>query len=314
MAIRLNILSKFKWAAALSIAGLAGCAGVQTIPGADRVELIDVRSMPKMEPEFEYDSLGELTAKDGSGCGLFGSTGKEKVVVDDIKNQVAKLGGDAFLIKLWDPPRMRGMCLDNTFTAGGQAVMVWRPHYLEPREKKIEQREVVDVEYDKLWSALVDYVSATDFKIRTYEKESGLLTLEFDATKLQDYADCGVLEFRIASGTVRRSAPYVREHRQRMRFDGQMNLRVRPEGSGRTSVFINARYNLLLQFPTPTVRNARPIPDIAWTFLTNQPATVELQKEQSSDPAAVFRTCQPTYAAEQKILDGIAAIARMSRE
>ena len=207
---------------------------------------------------------------------------------------------------------MKNICFDNTFTVAGKAAKVWHFHYVEPVTKKIEQREMVAVDFDRLWAALVDYVSSTDFKVRTYEKESGLLTLEFDATKLQDYADCGLVEFRLADGTLRRSAPYVREFRQRLRFDGQMNLRVRPEAPGQTSVYINARYNLIMQHPDRRGRDGRPAPDSTWTFITNQPVTTELTKDQSGSDTPVFRTCQPTYAAEQKILDGIAAIARMS--
>lgn len=288
----------------VGFATLAGCAGLPLEPGAERVQFVDVRTMPNQQPDFEYDNLGPVVGEDGAGCGLFGYWGDREDAEARIKNATARLGGDTILFTLWQPPHDIPLCRDNVYKIAGTAAKRWWPYYTPPVLSPEDQKKTIPVEYGKAWTALIDYVSSSFFKIKTYEKDSGLLTLEFGEHTIAKFADCGTWELKTWEGQLVRSAPYAMEFQERMELGGQMNLRVKPEEGGKTSIFINTLYRVKQTVPM------KPHPDktYSWEFTTNQSAVTVLDAVPDYEPS--HRTCLPTHAAERQILEGISAIAK----
>jgi hypothetical protein len=73
----------------------------------------------KADPDGNYQELGPITATDGSGCGLFGSTGTYDNAVFKIKALAAKRGGDYVQIFNLREPYFRPGCFDNAYVVSG---------------------------------------------------------------------------------------------------------------------------------------------------------------------------------------------------
>lgn len=282
---------------------VAGCASVPLEPGAERVQFVDVRKMPDLQPDFEYDSVGSVSGEDGAGCGLYGHRGDRDDVEVRIKNATARLGGDTVLITFWQLPHMKMVCYDNVYKIAGTAAKRWWPYYTAPLPTQVDQRKTIPVEYSKAWTALIDYVSSSFFKIKTYEKDSGLLTLEFGEHDIPKFVDCGTWQLKTRDGQLKRTAPYAKEFQQRLTLNGQVNLRAKAEEGGKTSVFINTLYLVNMNTTNEMGRSLT----YRWEFTTNKAHTLELDTAPEYDTPR--RTCQPTHEAERQILKGITAIA-----
>ena len=94
--------------------------------------------------------------------------------------------------------------------------------------------------FDETWQALVNHVSESFFKIDNFEKDSGLITLEFGASDLARYIDCGLWEH------VNFNGPYVTylEHNYGAKLKGRMNISTRIINAQKTEVRVNTRYVL----------------------------------------------------------------------
>jgi hypothetical protein len=73
----------------------------------------------KADPDGSYQELGPITATDGSGCGLFGTTGTYDNAVFKIKALAAKRGGDYVQIFNLREPYFRPACFDNAYVISG---------------------------------------------------------------------------------------------------------------------------------------------------------------------------------------------------
>lgn len=284
---------------------LAGCAGVQLSPEAERVKIYDMRDKPNQQPKFEYDSLGEIVGEDGSGCGLFGSTGDADTAHAMLKESAAKLGADSVLLTYKEVPHMSGMCFSNNYILKGTAAKRWLGFYVNPEElQPMAQRVTIHKSYDQTWSALVDYISSSFFKINTYEKDSGLMTLDFSEAEISKYVDCGTLEYRTWDNILKRTAPYAKEFQDRMKLNGQLNLRVKAEADGTTSLFVNSSYHVTIQTETNSGTRTS-----TWDFPTRKSATTEVVVNAKTNQTE-SRTCQSTNIAEKYVLNGVSALIK----
>lgn len=297
--------SRLIWVFPFILLSMGGCGSLALQPGAERVAMYDVRNLPDQKPDFEYDALGPVTAKDGSGCGLFGSSGDRDTARTRLFNNTASLGGDSIILTYFEAPHMSGICFSNQYLYKGIAANRWWPHYIAPTPvTKFRQSIEIKGNYDKVWTALVDYVSASFFRIATYEKESGLLTLDFSEADISRYVDCGTWELRTWDGTLKRSEAYAKEFQDSMSLQGQMNLRVKQTSPGVISLYVNTRYDLVLQYH----HNKRRTETYKWNFVTNKSATsyvINNTETREKEP----RICKPTNSAENYIMNGIQAIA-----
>ena len=174
------------------------------------------------------------------------------------------------------------------------------PETTPPRANEI----VLNATYDQTWEALIDHASSTFFAIDTFERDSGLMTLSFGASDVDRFIDCGNITIRQGDVAVVFDGPYL-EYIQgnfRNQLQGQMNIVVRPQGTFRTEVRVNARYVY-----TVTADPRAGSPPMVFSFDSNGSDTVVV------DPRALFggaisrRTCQPTSVAENSVIEGIQA-------
>lgn len=166
------------------------------------------------------------------------------------------------------------------------------PTYTPPTSsglKPIDNTRTIDASFNDTWKALINYVSGSYFRIRNFEKASGLLTLSFGEADIPKFVDCGTWQ---ESGG--EPEPYI-DRNEGFQLDGQMNLFVEPVTAHRTRVRVTTHYVL------------RDNSGDVYSFTSNSPATIEVNdRARGTIPT---RTCRSTHAAEKQILTGISAIS-----
>ena len=176
--------------------------------------------------------------------------------------------------------------------------------YEEPVQIDYTKSVTFNEPFDVVWDGVIDYATESFFAISSYEKDSGLMTLSFTSTP-ENYVDCGKW---IVNGTVN---DYVQFMRLRpgtsVTLNGVMNLRVVERSEGQTTLTSNARYILnITQSGFSYDLNYNRVPYSYSDTYTFDSRSVE--KLAISNPTAgtiPFRTCGPTGAAEQAILNGV---------
>ncbi len=147
----------------------------------------------------------------------------------------------------------------------------------------------INKDFNTVWTALMEYATSTFFNIKAFEKDSGLLTLQFGAGDATMFVDCGYVE---PGGR-----PYITLLQTsgvaNANLDGSMNIFVKPYSPNNTQIKINSRYVL-------SIKDG----GYQQTFAFD---TGGYDKKLIS---TTMITCQPTHKAEQTILEGIQKIAQ----
>lgn len=159
-----------------------------------------------------------------------------------------------------------------------------------------QYERVVNKSFDDTWTSLIDYTSQAFFGIDRFEKASGLMTLNFGSSEPARFIDCGHMKTQAGAQSV--DMPYAKYLNERLgaKLDGKMNLVVRSVDPKRTLVRVNARY----AFVVPAQAQIRAE---TWTFDSGGEATVTVVGAIAG--TIPTRTCRPTYAAEQSVLDAV---------
>jgi len=156
---------------------------------------------------------------------------------------------------------------------------------------------VIDKSFDQTWSALIQYAGSAFFGIDNFEKQSGLLTLSFGASRPSDFITGGHWK---ASGVVRFDGDYVDYCVKYLNgaLQGKMNIVVVALEPNKTKVTVKARYIF-------TAGNSETGID-TWSFDSGgwDTRTVSRAAAGTSDS----RTLMPTYKAEKAILDALEQI------
>lgn len=93
-----------------SIALISGCAERPRLhEGADQVHVA------KNDPPAGSVYVTEISAQDGSGCGLWGQKGTYANAVTVLRNEALKVGADYVQIMGRDTPNLEYGCYDNTY-------------------------------------------------------------------------------------------------------------------------------------------------------------------------------------------------------
>ena len=152
----------------------------------------------------------------------------------------------------------------------------------------INQTRNVNGVYDKIRAALLESVSSNGFTVISSEKASGRITASFGGPDISRYINCG---------TWKEDRKEVRYTDRKLGFSlqGKMNVRLKPMDKDNTQVTISTCYSLWEE-----VGNE-------YLFQTNDSATILV--EHPAPGTIPTRTCQPTHAAEQTILNAIDALA-----
>ena len=136
--------------------------------------------------------------------------------------------------------------------------------YQDGQETRIENRVILDEDFDLVWNRLVGNLSKTFYVINNIDKESRLINVSFNLNdKLSDYVDCGktsrsfqlgdlneVITYKVANSSnyfTESNVPpnpnitYLKMYRDTS-LEGRANIYVAPETTGETTVMINNRY------------------------------------------------------------------------
>ena len=162
--------------------------------------------------------------------------------------------------------------------------------------------------FDNTWRALIDFSSAAFFNIETYEKDSGLLTLNFGVENPNDYIDCGTITI-MNQGKVIFDGTYVNYAMINLnpKFTGQMNISIR-DNNGTTNLRVNTRYifQTAQSFYDVNLGIMRETAPVFYTFDSGGSSTQAIFN--AVDGTIPFRTCKPTYLAEKAIIGFIAGL------
>ena len=146
--------------------------------------------------------------------------------------------------------------------------------------------------YDRTWSAVTYVAGASFFKIKAFEKASGLLTLDFDLKDVTPYIDCGTAQ----NSTTHTSTPALLAlGLSAISLSGTANINIRSQGPSRTALQFNSQYTLEGFRPGPyggLVKVAE------WKFTSGSADTQNL---------GVLVTCRSSYKIERDFLNEVSA-------
>jgi hypothetical protein len=162
----------------------------------------------------------------------------------------------------------------------------------EPASPEAYSRDL-NASYDRTWSAVTYVAGASFFKIKAFEKASGLMTLDFELKDVFPYVDCG----GAANDTTHTTAPALRAlGLSAVTLSGTANVTIRSEGSKRTAIQFNSQYTLRgIQLGA----YGAPVVVAAWKFTTGTSDTAVVN--------GVKVVCQPSYKIERDFLTEVSA-------
>jgi hypothetical protein len=146
--------------------------------------------------------------------------------------------------------------------------------------------------YDRTWSAVTYVAGASFFKIKAFEKASGLMTVDFDLRDITPYVDCGTAQ----NSTTHQATPALLAlGLTKISLEGTANVNIRSQGSNRTAIQFNSQYTLDGFRPDPYGGLARVV---EWKFNSGSSDTQNL---------GVLVTCRSSYKIERDFLNEVSA-------
>lgn len=188
-----------------------------------------------------------------------------------------KLVGMSFVILLVDG------CMTATYV---------KPTHVDKKEKYTVS---VNKDFDQVWKQLIEYSASTFFSIDNYEKDSGLITLTFGASRPSEFITGGQWK---STGIKNFEGDYVKclSMYRNGKLNGKMNIVVSKNSNHETRIIVNARYI----FSIPSTQQSR---SMTWSFDTGNCDTIKVANPaQGTRP---YRTMCPTYKAENAIINAV---------
>jgi len=147
--------------------------------------------------------------------------------------------------------------------------------------------------YGRTWSAVTFVAGASFFKIKAFEKASGLMTLDFELKDVTPYVDCGAAR----NDTTHQTTPALLALGfAALSLDGTANIDIRAEGPRRTAIQFNSQYTLGGYRPNGY---GEMVKVAEWQFTS---ATTDTQNVNG-----VLVTCRSSYKIEHDFLTEVAA-------
>ncbi len=153
----------------------------------------------------------------------------------------------------------------------------------------------LDASYSDTWSAVTYVAGASFFQIKSFEKASGLMTLDFNIRDVTPYVDCGTAVNHVTNETQPALEALLLSG---VSLSGTANIDIREESRNRTAIQFNAQYTLTGYRTGP---DGNPVPVVQWQF-TSGNADTETVSEVN-----VAVTCRPSYKIEQDFLTEVSA-------
>jgi hypothetical protein len=161
----------------------------------------------------------------------------------------------------------------------------------EPASPEAFSRDL-PASYDRTWSALTYVAGASFFKIKAFEKASGLMTLDFDLKEVIPYVDCGSAR----NSTTHTTTPALLAlGLSGVTLDGTANINIMSEGHNRTAIQFNSQYTLDGYRPGPY---GEPEKVAEWSFTSGTSDTQNV---------GVPVTCRSSYKIESDFLTEVSA-------
>ncbi len=158
--------------------------------------------------------------------------------------------------------------------------------------------------YDTTWSAVANAAGASFFKIKNFDKGSGLMTLEYEdmRSNIGTYVTCGVMAGRGAPfRTITPEANSVLNYiATELVLSGGANITAKPISDNQTTVQINSQYQLSAY---EVIGQTRKLVG-TWKFTSREPDTQQVRIPFNGNAAV---TCQPSYKLENTLLTEIGA-------
>jgi len=171
------------------------------------------------------------------------------------------------------------------------------PTYVPPKKIISSITNVIDFKesYNAVWQSLIEYSSKSFFSIKSFEKDSGLLTLSFGIDNPSKYVDCG----KINAKHLKKKGPYlsVVQTTGSVELSGISNIFVKPMSNRRTRISVNSRYILKIKDGY--------LPYKIWSFDTSG--------KQSQTQGIFSITCMSTLVAERSIISGVNSILKSTK-
>lgn len=173
--------------------------------------------------------------------------------------------------------------------------------YIPPSDSSlINNSRIINKNFDETWSALIAYAGTSFFSIDNFEKNSGLMILNFSTSNPADFITGGYYKSTDLSPFDGDFVAYMEKWKDNTTFNGKMNIVVQKIDDESTKITINARYVYTL---IDDLRGT-----FTWSFDTA--GSDEIRMHNSSEQNR-YKKLMPTYLAESTILDAIDDIANI---
>jgi hypothetical protein len=165
--------------------------------------------------------------------------------------------------------------------------------YVPPAPASPEQFSTdLNASYDRTWSAVTYVAGASFFKIKAFEKASGLMTIDFQLKDVTPYVDCGTA----ANSTTHQNTPALLAlGLSAVSLTGTANINIRSEGPKKTAIQFNSQYTLD-GFRPSAYGGVEKV--VEWQFNSGSSDTQNL---------GVMVTCRPSYKIERDFLNEVSA-------
>lgn len=175
--------------------------------------------------------------------------------------------------------------------------------YVPPASATYENHLLLNSSYDDTWNALVDVASTSFFAINTFEKDSGLMTLDFSSNPSR-FVDCGIWNENGLSGPY---LAYLADAGYTVNLQGKMNLRVSSTKASKTSVTVNARYILTASYAglVQNIWTGNQLTNISNTWSFDSKGSEKIKVRNPTSGVSPYRTCRPTGVAEREIIGAV---------
>ena len=158
---------------------------------------------------------------------------------------------------------------------------------------------------DEVWAALVNSASSSFFAIKNFEKDSGLMTLDFGSSRPEDFVDCGTW-----SGGGFEDFDYIQRNKAvgiSMSLSGIMNLLVLAEDKSKTTLRVNARYILNMSGSSYQFGSTYPV-SYSESFTFDSKSSDSISVRNAAAGTSPVRTCAPTGLAESQIAESVSSL------
>jgi len=174
----------------------------------------------------------------------------------------------------------------------------------EQSDSMLNYSKIINKNFDETWASLIDYSASTFFGIENFEKESGLITLNFGASNPEEYITGGYwkYDYQWGANQLHFEGDYVEYSSIYLNgvLIGKMNIVVKEVDSSHTKVTVNAKYifsaDVLNENRVRTATNT-------WSFESGNCDELAIINPSKGTPPT--RIICPTYKAEEAILDAL---------